>query len=133
MASVPIPQLTSCCLCRRYDTVGLFGRRLEDLVSAAKHSFSVSDRNVELPRRTRHIFYPTDYFPLSDAKHQKLVEQFVQNLETHLNVARIEVNIAQLWEDHPPSASPTARMPLQQYLRKVCIADIRIAPRKWPH
>lgn len=120
MAILPIPQLTSC-LCRRYDTVGLFGRRLEDLVSAAKHSFSVSERHVELPRR---IFYPTDYFPLADAKHQKLVEQFVQNLETHLNVARIEVNIAQLWEDHPPSASLTVRTPLQQYLRKVCIADM---------
>ncbi|KAH8788395.1 amidase signature domain-containing protein [Diaporthe sp. PMI_573] len=99
----------------RYETVGLFGRRLEDLVSAAQHSLAVSDRNVELPR---HVFYPTDYFPLVDVKHQKLVEQFVQNLETHLDVRRIEVNIAQLWEDYPPSTSPTVRMPLQQYLRK---------------
>ncbi|KAG8164618.1 hypothetical protein KVR01_004893 [Diaporthe batatas] len=99
----------------RYDTVGLFSRRLEDLVSAAKHSLQVSDRSVEMPRR---IFYPTDYFPLADDKHQKLIEQFVQNLESHLDAQRVEVNIAQLWQDHPPSPSPTARLPLQQYLSK---------------
>jgi hypothetical protein len=113
------------CPSRRYETVGLFGRRLEDLVSAAQHSLAVSDRNVELPR---HVFYPTDYFPLVDVKHQKLVEQFVQNLETHLDVRRIEVNIAQLWEDYPPSTSPTVRMPLQQYLRKASDTDTYTSP-----
>ncbi|POS76042.1 hypothetical protein DHEL01_v205556 [Diaporthe helianthi] len=99
----------------RYDTVGLFGRRLEDLVSAAQHSLQVSDGSVELHRR---IFYPTDYFPTSDDKHQKLIELFVQNLETHLDSKRIEVNIAQLWQENPPSQSPIARLPLQQYLSK---------------
>lgn len=94
-------------------------------MSAAKHSLAVSDKNVVLPRR---IFYPTDYFPLADVRHQKLVEQFVQNLETLLDVRRIEVNIAQLWEDHPPSTSPIVRMPLQQYLRKASIADTYASP-----
>lgn len=115
----PSRQLNSY-LCRRYDTVGLFGRRLKDLVSAAKHSLQVSDRKVDTPRR---IFYPTDYFPLADDRHQKLVEQFVQNLESYLDARRVEVNIAQLWQDFPPSPSPTARLPLQQYLSKASITD----------
>lgn len=113
----PIRQLNSY-ICRRYDTVGLFGRRLEDLVSAAKHSLQLSDKSVERPR---HIFYPTDYFPLADDKHQRLIDQFVQNLESHLDARRVEVNIAQLWQDYPPSPSPTVKLPLQQYLSKVSV------------
>lgn len=105
---------------RRYDTVGLFGRRLDDLVSVAKHSLAVSDGDVGPPRR---IIYPTDYFPISDDKHQKQVEQFVQNLETHLGIKRTEVNIARLWEDQPPSAPSAASVPLKQYLKKVSLAD----------
>ncbi|KAL2275630.1 hypothetical protein FJTKL_01697 [Diaporthe vaccinii] len=98
----------------RYDTVGLFGRRLDDLVSIARHSFAISDESTKPPRR---IIYPTDYFPLSDAKHQKLVEEFVQNLEARLDVRRTEVDIAQLWKDQPPSGS-SASVPLQDYLKK---------------
>lgn len=86
----------------------------------AKHSFAVSDESTKPLRR---INYPTDYFPLSDAKHQKLVEQFVQNLEDHLNVKRTEVDIAQLWEDQPPSG-PSASVPLREYLKKASLANL---------
>lgn len=120
IAVLPIAQLTGCLL-RRYDTVGLFGRRLDDLVLATKHSLTVTDASAELPRR---IIYPTDYFPVSDTKHQKLVEQFVQNLENHLDVSRTEVNLAQLWKDQPPSDSSAASVPLQQYLKKASLADL---------
>ncbi|KAK2611385.1 hypothetical protein N8I77_004725 [Diaporthe amygdali] len=107
----------------RYDTVGLFGRRLDDLVSVAKHSLAISDESVT---RLRRIIYPTDYFPLSDPKQQKLVEQFVQNLETHLDVRRIEVNFAEIWNEKPPSDSSAANEPLQHYLKKA--SPIRTAP-----
>lgn len=107
-------------LFRRYDTIGLFERRLDDLVSIAKHSLVVSDESVTPPRR---IIYPTDYFPLSDPKHQKLVEQFVQNLETHLGFQRTEVNLAQLWEEKPPSDSSAASLSLQDYLKKASLVQ----------
>jgi hypothetical protein len=101
---------------------------LEDLASAAKHSLSINAKSVKPPRQ---IFYPTDYFPLTDAKHQNLVEQFVQNLEIQFNIERVEVNIAQLWEDHPPSASQTVRMPLNQYLRKASLIEMYLLVDVW--
>lgn len=115
---------------RRYDTVGLFGRRLDDLVSVVKHSLAVSDEDIGLPRR---IIYPTDYFPLSDVKHQKLVEQFVQNLETYLDIRRTEVNIARLWEAQPPSDSSAASIPLQQYLREASDAALYVSSARKGH
>lgn len=89
-------------------------------MSIAKHSFAISDESTKPPRR---IIYPTDYFPISDAKHQKLVEEFVQNLEARLNVKRTEVDIAQLWQDQPPSGS-SATVPLQEYLKKASLVNL---------
>lgn len=127
MATQQATKLTRC-LFRRYDTVGLFSRRLDDLVSLAKHSLVIPDGSVKQSRR---IIYPTDYFPLSDTKHQKLVDQFVQNLETHLGIERTEVNLARLWEKQPPSGDLSS-FPLQEYLKKASLAYLYGAlTRKW--
>lgn len=102
---------------RIYDTVGLFGRSLDDLASIVKHSLDLNiDEGMALPRR---IIYPNDFFPLPDPAHQKLIDSFVEQLETHLGVQRTEVSLAQLWEDMPPSDSHAASQSLQDYMKKV--------------
>ncbi|ROW08437.1 hypothetical protein VMCG_03147 [Cytospora schulzeri] len=99
----------------RYDTVGLLGRGLKDLVHVAKHSLDIPDRGTTLPRR---IIFPVDFFPLPDPDHQKLVEEFVEKLEGHLGVRRIEVDLAQLWKDKPPSEPFVTDESLQEYMKK---------------
>lgn len=100
----------------RYDAVELLGRSLKDLVHVAKHSLDIpGDGGTTLPRR---IIYPVDFFPLPDASHQKLVDEFVEKLEGHLGVGKTEVSLAQSWHDKPPSESFAAGRSLQDYLKK---------------
>lgn len=84
-----------------------------------KHSLNVPRHSTDLPRR---ILYPTDFFPLPDPMHQKLVESLMEKLEAYLGIKRVEINLAHLWEDdpEPPSGSDTAAgKSLQDYMNKV--------------
>lgn len=113
---------------RRYDTVGLFGRSLRDITFMATHSLQTSQPDAKKPLPTR-ILYPTDFFPLADPEQQSLYESFVQKLETLLRVKRIEVDLAQLWKDQPPSESSAADVPLQEYMKRVSLAfPTRLSP-----
>lgn len=112
-------QVLTICI-RRYDTVGLFGRSLLDLEFIVEQSLQNKQgdatRKKPLPNR---ILYPKDYFPLADPQQQALYEDFLQKLEAYLGVKRIEVNLARLWTDRPPSDVDAVGLPLQDYMKKV--------------
>ncbi|KAJ4396444.1 hypothetical protein N0V93_000663 [Gnomoniopsis smithogilvyi] len=101
----------------RYDTVGIFARSLPELTFMAAHSFDITRSDVHKPLSTR-ILYPTDFFPLADPEQQVLYESFIEILEASLGVKRIEVDLAQLWIDKPPSQSHAAGLPLQEYMNR---------------
>lgn len=106
---------------QRYDTIGLFGRSLRELTFMAEHSLSTSPPSSHDSLPTR-ILYPTDFFPLPNAEHQILFENFIENLEKYLGVKRVEVNLAQLWADKSRPTPNAAGLPsLQHYMKKVSI------------
>lgn len=84
----------------------------------AKHSL-LDVAHVQGKALPRRIIYPKDFFPLPDPGHQELMESFIRRLETHLDVQRVQVSLAQLWEEQPPSDSLAAGQPLQDYMKKV--------------
>jgi len=64
------------------------------------------------------IVYPTDFFPLLDSKHQKLIESFIEELESYLGFKRVEMDLATLWSE-TRHADAAADKPLQEYMKKV--------------
>lgn len=117
---LPIRRHLLTILSRRYETVGLYGRSLLDLEFIVEQSLRSShlQADVKKPLPTR-ILYPKDFFPLANAEQQALYENFLQKLEAYLGVKRIEVNLAQLWADKPPSDSDAEGLKLQEYMKKV--------------
>lgn len=82
-----------------------------------KHSLEVPPEGGKpLPRR---IILPTDFFPLPNADHQQLLDEFIERLETYLGVKTESVSLAQLWDNNPPSDSLVAGETLQEFLAKV--------------
>lgn len=90
---------------------------MRDVTYLAEHTLSTSRRDGEynLPGK---IIYPTDFFPLPDQEHQKLVESFIEKLEAYLGSKKIDVDLAKLWSEssHSESAANTS---LQDYMEKV--------------
>ncbi len=66
-----------------YDTVGLFGRSIDDLYTLAEETLDVisTKRSIADPVR---LLYPLDFFPLPDPTHQSLMEEFIGVLEDFL-------------------------------------------------
>lgn len=64
------------------------------------------------------LVYPTDFFPLPDPEHQKLLESFVEDLEAYLDFERVEVDLARLWSETAHSRA-AAKNPLHEYMKKV--------------
>lgn len=86
--------------CPYFDTVGFLGRDIETFKSFAIHTLSSRLANIsQYPRR---ILYPTDYFPYKNAAQQRMAEDFIAMLENFLGVKRIELSLADLWENKPP-------------------------------
>ncbi|CAN8105645.1 unnamed protein product [Discula destructiva] len=99
-----------------YDTVGVFGRSLRDLAFMTEHSLDVPRRSEDnyFPSK---IIYPTNFFPLPDVEHQKLLESFFDKLETYLGVKKVEIDLVRLWAEST-HADPDARISLQKYMEK---------------
>ncbi|KAJ6006803.1 hypothetical protein N7451_004747 [Penicillium sp. IBT 35674x] len=96
-----------------FDVVGLFGRSLSDLYHLASHSLDLSDNATTFPSK---IIYPLDFFPHSNPHHQAMVDEFVGTLESFLGVKRVEISLAERWEQCPPLEANGK--PLKQYLAK---------------
>lgn len=100
---------------RHFDVVGIFGRSLTDLHLLASNTLDLSDNSTAFPSK---IIYPLDFFPHSKPTHQAMVDDFVGILENFLGTQRVEISLAQRWDQCPP---PEANgKPLKQYLAKAC-------------
>lgn len=97
-----------------FDVVGLFGRSLADLHLLASNTLDLSDNSIAFPSK---IIYPLDFFPHSNPTHQAMVDEFFGVLESFLGTKRVEISLAERWDQCPP---PEANgKPLKQYLSKV--------------
>ncbi|OTA54709.1 putative amidase [Hypoxylon sp. EC38] len=93
--------------CFAMDTIGLLARGIDDMKSLATMTLSPSapERTKTVPNWTSSppkILYPTDFFPHSNPDQQRLVESFVDDLESLLSTQKIEFSIAERWKECPP-------------------------------
>ncbi|KAJ5480157.1 hypothetical protein N7530_005666 [Penicillium desertorum] len=96
-----------------FDVVGLFGRSLSDLHHLASCTLDLSDNSTAFPSK---IIYPLDFFLHSNPHHQAMVDELVGVLESFLGTKRVNISLAERWEQCPPSEANGK--PLKQYLSK---------------
>ncbi|KAJ5726505.1 uncharacterized protein N7483_007862 [Penicillium malachiteum] len=96
-----------------FDVVGLFGRSLTDLHLLASKTLDLGDNSTSFPSK---IIYPLDFFPHSNPTHQAMVDEFGGVLETLLDTKRVEISLAERWDQCPPAEANGK--PLREYLSK---------------
>ena len=67
--------------------------------------------------RTR-LLYPSDYFPVKDARLQAMYSTFIQNFAEFLKTNATPINLAKIWLQDDPSKTG---MPIDEYLDTVRI------------
>ncbi|KAI1740718.1 putative amidase [Xylaria scruposa] len=98
----------------KFDTVGQFGRSLDDLHRIVSHTFENIHHNFSgFPSK---ILYPSEFYPLANAKQQALTEEFISILEDFLGVRRTSFSFAKEWDKRPPEKA--GGMPLLKYTEK---------------
>ncbi|KAI1121626.1 putative amidase [Nemania abortiva] len=85
-----------------FDVVGLFSRSLDNLYDMTSKTMNLPAAPVKFPTR---IIYPLDFFPHSNAEHQRMVDEFIGVLESFLGTKREEFSIAKRWSQCPPEAA----------------------------
>lgn len=105
--------LTRCS--RKFQSTGLSGRSLEDLVHLIAPSFKLSWKATTKPKR---IVYPTDFASLLSDKQNALMDEFVTAWEKTLNVKADRISLADAWAKNPPQDAGN-KQPLGDYLGNV--------------
>ncbi|KAF5530149.1 amidase signature domain-containing protein [Fusarium mexicanum] len=83
-----------------FDTVGQFGRSLDDLHFIVSRTFeNIPQSFSEFPSK---ILYPREFYPLANAEQQAMTEEFVKILEDFLGVKRTPFSFVEEWEKSPP-------------------------------
>ncbi|KAK3946260.1 amidase 1 [Diplogelasinospora grovesii] len=83
-----------------FDTVGFFGRSLEQFQLFSR--CTLGRYLKEFATFPRSILYPTDFFPSPDEVQQHLVDNFVNLLESFLQVKKTSFSFAERWAQNPP-------------------------------
>ncbi|KAH7305028.1 amidase signature domain-containing protein [Stachybotrys elegans] len=97
-----------------FDTVGQFGRSLDDLDYIVSNTFeNIHGKFRQFPSK---ILYPVEFYPLADAKQQALSEEFIGMLENFLGVKRTLFSFVEEWNKNPPKEAQG--MPLLKYTEK---------------
>ncbi|KAI1500562.1 putative amidase [Biscogniauxia marginata] len=96
-----------------FDVVGLMGRDFEALRHLAVHTLTLPNRWDRFPTK---IMYPQEYFPVSNKRHQAMIDQFVLILENFLGTERIKFSFENRWSRDPPKV--VRGRPLSEYLEK---------------
>ncbi|KAG5755894.1 hypothetical protein H9Q70_001490 [Fusarium xylarioides] len=97
-----------------FDTVGQFGRSLDDLHFIVSHTFeNIHQSFSEFPSK---ILYPKEFYPLANTEQQAMTEEFVKTLEDFLGVKRTPFSFVEEWEKKPPKEA--GGLPLLEYTEK---------------
>lgn len=64
------------------------------------------------------ILYPLDYLPTPNAAQSRLIDKFVEALESALQVCKEEISLAGLWKEDCPDGPEHAD--IAEYLKLVC-------------
>ncbi|KAK8059413.1 amidase signature enzyme [Apiospora saccharicola] len=103
---------------RFMDTIGILSKSINDMENIVGETITTKKNTQGEKLWPTEILYPTDFFPMADAKQQKLVDDFLKYLESSLpgNTTAIKMSIADRWEKCPP---PEANgKPIVEYLEK---------------
>ncbi|KAK7746207.1 hypothetical protein SLS62_009423 [Diatrype stigma] len=85
---------------RNFDTVGQFGRSLDDLHYIVSNTFdNIHQTFSDFPFK---LLYPVEFYPLANEKQQALTEEFISVLEDFLGIKRTPFNLVEEWEKNPP-------------------------------
>ncbi len=63
------------------------------------------------------ILYPTDYLPTQNVAQTRLIESFIENLESLLGIKRTEISLADMWRESKPDL--VEETDLAEYLKTV--------------
>ncbi|KAF5614520.1 D-mandelate dehydrogenase [Fusarium sp. NRRL 25303] len=97
-----------------FDTVGQFGRSLDDLHFIVSHIFeNIHQGFSEFPTK---ILYPKEFYPLANVEQQALTDEFVKILEDFLGVKKTPFSFVEEWENNPPHGAGS--LPLLEYTEK---------------
>ncbi|CVK99416.1 related to D-mandelate dehydrogenase [Fusarium mangiferae] len=97
-----------------FDTVGQFGRSLDDLHFIVSHTFE--NIHLSLSGFPSKILYPSEFYPLADKEQQALTDEFVKVLEDFLDVKKTPFSFVEEWEKNPPRDA--GGLPLLKYTEK---------------
>ncbi|KAM3504581.1 hypothetical protein MY11210_008300 [Beauveria gryllotalpidicola] len=95
----------------KFQSTGISGRSLEDLVHLIAPSFKLPWQATARPQR---IIYPTDFAPLLSKKQQDLMGEFVAAWEKALGVRADNISLADAWAKNPPREA--GKQTLHDYL-----------------
>ncbi|KAI9733664.1 MAG: hypothetical protein M1834_003266 [Cirrosporium novae-zelandiae] len=103
-----------------WDTPCLFGRDLTKFKGVIQHWYtSKTLLRDKFPSKRPSIIYPLDYLPVGNPHQMKLIDSFVNDLESYLGTDAVKVSIASLWDKSPPSEAQG--QPVRDYLQDVVI------------
>lgn len=101
-------------LYRKFQSTGLSGRSLEDLVHLVAPSFKLSWKATAKPKR---IVYPSDFASFLSEKQEALMEEFVVAWEKALGIKADRMSLADAWAKNPPQDA--GKQALDEYLGNV--------------
>lgn len=74
---------------------------------------------MDLKKRPYRLIYPLDYLPTENPEQMKIIDSFIQDLETHLPATIIPLSIRSSWhQSHPPEASDDVEQYLHDVIRR---------------
>ncbi|KAJ6782018.1 hypothetical protein PWT90_05873 [Aphanocladium album] len=83
----------------KFQSTGISGRSLEDLVHVISPSFKLPWKATAQPKR---LVYPTDFSALLSKKQSALMDEFVAAWEKLLNTKADKISLADVWAKNPP-------------------------------
>jgi len=70
-----------------------------------------------LPKFPTSIVYPTDYLPVKNPKQQKIIDDFIADLESTLGFKHTKVSFQKLWNLNPPAEAKGLK--LEEFMKDV--------------
>ena len=101
--------------CPTFDVPSFFGRDIQTFMNFAESWYGRSvtfQRNEHLPWR---IIYPIDYLPVGNNDQMRVLDSFVEDLATYLDVVTERISISAQWE----ATAPVRERNLKTYMQNV--------------
>lgn len=99
-----------------FDTPCVFTRSLDVIRRVAKTWIAAP---MDVRKRPYRLFYALDYLPTGNLEQMKIIDSFIQDIETYLPATIIPLSIRSSWhQSHPPETSDDVEQYLHDVIRR---------------